>query len=103
MSEYHISYPQRDIRDLQLLLKLKNKDSIMYATLLWALDEFNKGIHEYIVSAEIAKKILDNIGIKRRESFSIEMFTDEFYYETYDGKTLLNIIKDKLPVIFFNF
>ena len=88
---------------MQLLLKLKNKNSNIYSTLLLALDEFDKGRHEYIVSAEIVKKMLDNNGIKHRQPFTIEMFTDEFYYETYDGKTLLNIIKDKLPVIFFNF
>lgn len=31
------------------------------------------------------------------------MFPDEFYYETYVGNEVLNLIREKLPVIFLNF
>lgn len=31
------------------------------------------------------------------------MFLDEFYYETYVGDKVLNLIREKLPVIFLNF
>ena len=43
------------------------------------------------------------VGAKYRGFYSIEVYTDGFYYETYDGKILLKIIKDKLPMICFNF
>ena len=87
----------------QLILKIKDKDSIICTTLLLALDEFNKGKRKYIVSSKIAKKILNMVGAKYRGFYSIEVYTDGFYYETYDGKILLKIIKDKLPITCFNF
>ena len=40
------------------------------------------------------------IGAKYRGFYSIEVYTDGFYY---DGKILLKIMKDKLPIICFNF
>ena len=43
------------------------------------------------------------IGGKYRGFFSTEIYTDGFYYETYDGKIFLKIIKGKLPIICFNF
>ena len=89
--------------DIQLILEIKDKDSIICATLLLAIDEFNKGKRKYIISSKIAKKILNMIGAKYRGFYSIEVYTDGFYYETYDGKILLKIIKDKLPIICFNF
>ena len=84
-------------------LKLKDKGRIIYSTLLLALDEFNRGKREYTVSTKMAMKILNNVGIKYHGLFSIEVYTDYFYYETYDGKILLKIIKDSLPIIWFNF
>ena len=42
-------------------------------------------------------------GAKYWGFYSIEVYTDGFYYETYDGKILLKIIKDKLPITCFNF
>ena len=55
--------------NIQLILKIKDKDDIIYAELLLALDEFKKGKRNYIVSPKIAKKILNMIGCKYREFF----------------------------------
>ena len=56
-----------------------------------------------MISSKITVKIFLKIGIKYRGIFSIEVYTDDFYYETYDGKILLKILKDKLAIISFNF
>ena len=48
-------------------------------------------------------KILKNIGIKSLGVYSEKVYRDDFYYKTYDRKILLKILKDKLPVISFNF
>ena len=89
--------------DARLLLKLKDKGSIIYSTSLLALKEFNRGKHEYVASTKTAMKILNDVGIKYCGFFSIGLYTDDFYYESYHGKILLKVIKDMLPIICLNF
>ena len=52
--------------DIQLTLKIEDKDSIIYSALLLALEKFNKGKRRYIVSLKIAKETLNMIGGKYR-------------------------------------
>ena len=87
--------------DIELILKTKYKDSIIYIALVLALDKFNKGKRKCMMSPKIAKKILNMFGDKYRGFFIIEICAGGFYYETYGSKILLKIIKDKLPIIYF--
>ena len=48
--------------DARLLLKFKDKGSIIYSTLRLALKEFKRGEHEYVASTKIVMKILNDAG-----------------------------------------
>lgn len=85
-----------------LLLELRNKNSRIYSELVYAIDEFDKGKNKYIASLESTIDILKNNGIEHKDVFSIELCED-FYYEIYDGKLMLGIIKDQFPILTFNF
>ena len=72
--------------------------------MLLALDQFNKGVYKYKVPLNIPKKRLNKkVSNKKIGLLTICMFPDEFCYETYVGDKVLNLIREKLPVIFLNF
>ena len=58
-------YNKRAYPDIQLALKLKNKDCIIYSALLSALKKINDGEYEYIISKDVCHKIIETIGLNR--------------------------------------
>ena len=87
-----------------LMLQLRDEEILLYSTLFLALDQFNKGVYKYKVPLNILKKRLNKkVSNKKIGLLTICMFLDEFYYETYVGDKVLNLIREKLPVIFLNF
>ena len=57
-------YNKRAYPGIQLALKLKNKDSIIYSALLSALKEINDGECKYIISKGVCNKIIKIINLK---------------------------------------
>ena len=89
---YHVMKPN------SLMFKLKYKKTLLYSTLLLALHEFKKCVYEYKVSLNIVEKILNKDAL-----FTISIFPDEFYVDTFVGDKIFKSINKKLPLIFFNF
>ena len=58
----------------QILLDIKNKDSIVYSILLLALETFNNGGHQYIVSKRLFKRLCRIIGINKRGRVKLERY-----------------------------
>ena len=85
--------------DVQVLCNIKNKDSVLYSELLFAINKFNSGRCDYILSNPVSKKILRAAGIKHRGYFKITIYADKFYCDTYDGDILLNLKYEQLPII----
>ena len=52
----HIAIKKRSFSGIQLILKLKEKDSIKYLALLSALEEFNDGVCEYKIQQKYVIK-----------------------------------------------
>ena len=101
---YLIFHRYHKIEPNLLMLQLRDKEILLYSTLLLALDQFNKGVYKYKVPLNIPKKRLNKkVSNKKIGLLTICMFPDEFYYETYVGDKVLNLIREKLPVIFLNF
>ena len=86
-------------RDVQVLCNIKNKDSIIYSELLFAINKFNSSGHDYILSNNASKKILCAAGIKYRRYFKITIYADKFYCDTYDRDMLLNLKREHMPII----
>ena len=81
-----------------MLCNIKNKDSIIYSELLFAINKFNSGRHDYILSNNASKKICA-AGIKYRRYFKITIYADKFYCDTYDGDMTLNFKSEHMPII----
>ena len=92
LHRYHIMKPNL------LILKLRDNKSLLYSTLLLALDEFKKGVYRCEVSSKTVEKMLN-----KNVLFTISMFSNEIYSDTFVGKDILNLINEKLPLIFFYF
>ena len=86
-------------RDVRGLCNIKNKDSVLYSELLFAINKFNSGRCDYILSNNASKKILCAAGIKHCGYFKITIYADKFYCDTYDGDILLNLKIEHLPII----
>ena len=76
-------------REVQVLCNIKNKDSVIYSELLFAINKFNSGRCDYVLSNSASKKILRAAVIKCRRYFKITIYANKFYYETYDGNIFL--------------
>ena len=53
-------------RDVRVLHNIKNKDSVTYLELLFAIDKFNGGRCDYVLSDSASIKVLRAAGIKCR-------------------------------------
>ena len=91
-------------RNMRLLHSLKNKDSILYSELLLAISKFNSGGCNYTSSKKVSKKILGAAGIKRHKHCRPTIYSDGFYYDSYDRNILLlNFVNERLPIISTDF
>ena len=81
-----------------LILKLRDNKSLLYSTLLLAPDEFKKGVYRCEVSSKTVEKMLN-----KNVLFTISMFSNEIYSDIFVGKDILNLINEKLPLIFIYF
>ena len=86
-------------RDVRMLCNIKNKDSVLYSELLFAINKFNSGRCDYILSNNDSKKILHAVGIKHCGYFKITIYADKFYCDTYDRGMLLNLKTEHMPII----
>ena len=86
-------------RNVRVLGNIKNKDSVLYSELLFALNKFNSGRCDYILSNNASKKILHAVGIKHSGYFKMTIYADKFYCDTYDGGILLNLKSEHIPII----
>ena len=86
-------------RDARVLCNIKNKDSVLYSELLFAINKFNSCRCDYIPSNSASKIILCAAGIKHCGYFKITIYADKFYCDTYDGDILLNLKSEHLPMI----
>ena len=77
--------------DVQVLCNIKNKDSVIYSELLFAINKFNSGRCDYVLSNSASKKILRAAVIKCHRYFKITIYADKFYCDTYDGDILFLI------------
>ena len=82
-----------------VLYKIKNKDSVIYSELLFAINKLNSGRCDYVLSDSASKKILGAAGIKGHGYFKITIYEDKFYCGTYDGHVLLNLKSEHMPMI----
>ena len=53
-------------RNARVLYNIKNKDSVIYSELLFAINKFNGGTCDYVLSDSASIKILRAAGIKCR-------------------------------------
>ena len=86
-------------RDVCVLCNIKNKDSVLYSVMLFAINKFNSGRCDYILSDDASKKILRAASIKHRGYFKITIYADKFYCDTYDRGMLLNLKSEHMPII----
>ena len=86
-----------------MLCNLKNKDSILYSELLFAINKFNCGEPKYVVSKK-KKKCLKKYCVHKELNISNILSVAGFYYEIYDENILLlRLNNDQLPIININF
>ena len=95
-------YKKRSYPGIQLILKLKEKDSIVYLALLSALEEFNDGVCEYKISREVCDKIISMINLKSCVNrINISKYSDYHEYLSRSERTMLKLInKERRKVIF---
>ena len=95
-------YKKRSYPGIQLISKLKEKDSIEYLALLSALEEFNDDVCEYKISTEICDKIISMINLKSCLSqINISTYSDYHEYLSRSERTILKLInKETRKVIF---
>ena len=86
-------------RDVQVLCNIRNKNSVLYSELLFAINKFNSGRCDYIPSNNTSKKILRGAGIMHCGYFKITIYADKFYCDTYDGDILLNLKSGHMLII----
>ena len=86
-------------RGVRVLCNIKNKDSVLYSELLFAINKFNSGRCDYILSNNASKKILLAVCIKHRGYFKITIYADKSYCDTYDGGMLLKLKSEQMPII----
>ena len=74
-------------------------NNILYSELLFAVNKFNSGKCNYIPSNKAAGYYYKYCGY-----FKVAMYTDKFYYDTYDGNILLlNLKNERWSVISIDF
>ena len=78
-------------REVQVLCNIKNKDSVIYSELLFAINKFNSGRCDYLLSNSASKKIVRAAVIKCHRYFKITIYAHKFYCDTYDGDILFLI------------
>ena len=89
---------------IQLAIKIKNKDSIVYSALLSALKEINDDKTEYIVSKEVCNKIVKMINLKSCiNQINICKYSDYHEYLSRREKIMLKLINKKMVNIIFIF
>ena len=95
-------YNKRIYPGIQLALRLKNRDSIIYSELLSALKEINNGKREYIISKEICDGIINVMNMKSFvDQFNISNYLDYYeYLRTYE-KTMLKLINKRMTIVIF--
>ena len=86
-------------RDVQVLCNIRNKDRILYSELLFAINKFNSGKCDYILSNSSTKKILRAVGSKHRGYFKVTIYADKLYCDTDDGGILLNLKSEQISII----
>ena len=89
---------------IQLAIKIKNKDSIVYSALLSALKEINDDKTEYIVSKEVCNKIVKMINLKSCiNQINICKYSDYHEYLSCSEKIMLKLINNNMVNIIFIF
>ena len=97
-------YNKRAYPEIQLVLGLKNKDSIVYSELLSALKEINNGEREYKISEEVCNKIIKMIEIKSCvDRINISKYSDSHQYLPHSEKVMLKLINKKVSKLIFIF
>ena len=98
----HIAIKKRSFSGIQLILKLKEKDSIKYLALLSALEELNDGVCEYKISTEVCDKIISMINLKSCVNrINISKYSDYHEHLSRSERTMLKLInKETRKVIF---
>ena len=86
-------------RDVQVLCNIRNKNSVLYSELLFAINKFNSGRCDYIPSNNASKNILRGGDIMHCGYFKITIYADKFYCDTYDGDILLNLKSGHMSII----
>ena len=85
------------------LLKLKDKNSLLYLIFCLIIDNFNLHSKKYDIG-EFKYTLLSDKDLifKKREHLNFNICNDDCYYDTtYSGKMMYNRLKKKLPVIYF--
>ena len=82
-----------------MLCNIRNKNSVLYSELLFAINKFNSGMCDYIPSNNAFKNILRGTGIMHWGYFKITIYADKFYCDTYDGDILLNLKSGHMLII----
>ena len=98
----HIAIKKRSFSGIQLILKLKEKDSIKYLASLSALEELNDGVCEYKISTELCDEIISMINLKSCVNrINISKYSDYHKYLSRSERTMLKLInKETRKVIF---
>ena len=95
-------YKKRSYPGIQLILKLKEKDSIEYLALLSALEELNDGVCEYKISTEVCDKIISMINLKSCVSqINISKYSDYHKYLSRSERTMLKLINKETRKVNF--
>ena len=96
------SYNKRIYPGIQLALRLKNRDSIIYSELLSALKEINNGKREYIISKEVCDGIISVMNMKSFvDQFNISKYSDYYEYLSTYEKTMLKLINKRMTIVIF--
>ena len=85
-----------------MILKLKEKHSIVYLALLSAIEAVNDGVCEYKISKEVCDKIISMINLKSCVNrINISRYSDYHEYLSRSERTMLKLInKETREVIF---
>ena len=82
-----------------MLCNIRNKNSVLYSELLFAINKFNSGRCDYIPSNNASKKILRGAGIMHCGYFKRAIYADKFDCDTYEEDILLNLKSGHMSII----